>query len=57
VYNRLGDLPKIVADYIGQDDLLSAYVVTGHDDMLVVDLQASLIPFETQIYNKTHPKR
>lgn len=54
---RVRDLPEAVATYIRDDDLLSAYVVTLHTSMLVEDISFSLIPFETQIYDKSHPSQ
>jgi hypothetical protein len=57
VEERINNLPQDVARYIRQDDLLSAYVVIQHVDIIRGDIIMSLTPFEVEIYNKSHPAR
>lgn len=55
ISDRERDLRRVVANYIKDDDYLSAGVVAVHVMMLVDDLRFELAPFEFQIYRKTHP--
>lgn len=55
--DRMRDLPQVVGNHIKEDDYCSAYVVVQHADTLVGDIQFSLMPFEIEVYDKSHPGR
>jgi hypothetical protein len=55
VSDRWNDLPQEIAKYVKEDDYLSAEIIFCHVDMLVQDLRSSLVPFEIEVYDKSHP--